>query len=148
MTTVVPSLASSLIGDLLAKGHAVRFQARGDSMHPVIRSDDYLHVERVELSDLAMLAPGDVVLTHSARGLTAHRIVACRRDRIVTRGDNSTSPDSALPLSSVLGQVTAVERNGVSQPLSRLSLLDLAANRVRARLRRIRTAASFSVSER
>ena len=35
----------SLVVDLLRAGRAVHFRAEGDSMHPVIRSGDRLHVQ-------------------------------------------------------------------------------------------------------
>ncbi|HYI12175.1 MAG TPA: S24 family peptidase [Thermoanaerobaculia bacterium] len=96
--------ATSVIVDLLQRGHAVQFRARGDSMHPFIREDDVLQVEPGREARV-----GDVVLVLFERGLTAHRVIR-RDDRIVTRGDNAAEADG--PVSHVLGVVTAVERNG------------------------------------
>ena len=99
--------ATTVVVDLLARGHAVQFQARGDSMHPLIRDHDYLHVEPVD-----RIRVGDIVLVLAERGLTAHRVVASRDGMIVTRGDNAPAADDAVPRSKVLGKVTAVIREG------------------------------------
>jgi SOS-response transcriptional repressor LexA len=99
--------ATSVIVDLLASGHAVQFQARGDSMHPLIRDHDYLHVEPVD-----RIRVGDIVLVLAERGLTAHRVIACRDGMVVTRGDNAPAADEAAPRSKVLGKVTSVIRGG------------------------------------
>lgn len=126
------ALATNVIVDLLSRGHSVRFQARGDSMHPIIRDDDHVQVEP---HDPAAIEPGDIVLTMSDRGLTLHRVVHLDGDTIVTRGDNATAPDPALETSRILGRVAYVERDGVQQRLDRLSPVALAARRFRIRLR-------------
>lgn len=96
--------AADVIADLLARGHSVRFRARGHSMHPIIRNDDYLLV-----APSATVARGDVVLTLSPRGLTAHRVVRIQDGVVVTRGDNAPGEDE---VGRVLGLVTHVERDG------------------------------------
>lgn len=123
---------AAVITELLGSGHSVRFRARGDSMHPIIRSDDYLHVEPL---DVRTLAEGEVVLTRSERGLTAHRVIACDGATIVTRGDNAPDADGAVDASQVLGRVTYVERDGAARRIDRLSPIALAARRMRIRLR-------------
>jgi signal peptidase len=106
--------ASALIADLLGHGHAVRFQARGQSMHPLIRSNDYLHVEPMDAEGIVR---GDVVLAAAERGLTAHRVVHIARAAsgelvLTTRGDNVPHCDPLLPASRLLGRVLHAERNG------------------------------------
>jgi phage repressor protein C with HTH and peptisase S24 domain len=106
--------ATALILDLLARGHAVQFRARGDSMHPVIRDNDLLHVEPAR-----HFVRGDVVLVLAERGLTAHRVVSRRGTTIVTRGDNAPAVDDPCEAVRVLGKVTSVDRDGVQLPVSR-----------------------------
>lgn len=101
--------ATELIVDLLRQGHAVQFRARGDSMHPVIRENDVVHVEPV---DRATIVRGDVVLALAGRGLTAHRVVKRKGATIVMRGDNAPANDDPIDESQVLGRVTHVLRNG------------------------------------
>ncbi|MFP5247788.1 MAG: S24/S26 family peptidase [Thermoanaerobaculia bacterium] len=99
--------ARDVIVDLLQRGHAVQFRVRGDSMHPVIREDDLLHVE-----PCTSFSVGDVVLTLAERGLTAHRVIARVGERVVTRGDNAPGVDPEIEVSRVLGIVRHVERDG------------------------------------
>ena len=106
--------ASALIVDLLTSGHAVRFRARGHSMYPLIRSDDYLHVEPVPAAEVVR---GDVVLARADRGLTAHRVLHVQRDArgelvLTTRGDNAGAEDALVPATQLLGRVTRAERAG------------------------------------
>lgn len=114
MTTIA---AAEVIIDLLQRGHAVEFRARGDSMHPVIREDDLLHVEPAR--DVRV---GDVVLTLAERGLTAHRVIAVRGDAITTRGDNTPAEDPVVSRSRVLGRVLWVDRDGQRLGVRRASL--------------------------
>lgn len=97
----------TLIADLLRRGHAVRFPARGDSMYPLIRDNDELHVEPDQT-----FRTGDIVLVLADRGLTAHRVIATRGSAIVTRGDNTPAPDGPVTRDRVLGKVTKVFRDG------------------------------------
>jgi len=98
---------TSIITDLLARGHAVQFQARGDSMHPLIRENDSLHVEPCD-----RVRVGDVVLILAERGLTAHRVIARREGMVTTRGDNALADDAEVAEDCVLGKVTHVLREG------------------------------------
>jgi len=106
--------AAEVIIDLLQRGHAVEFRVRGDSMHPVIREDDSVHVEPSR-----DIRRGDVVLTLANRGLTAHRVIERRGETVVTRGDNTPEADAPVPLAQVLGKVTWVEREGERRHVER-----------------------------
>jgi hypothetical protein len=93
--------------ELLDRGVAVRFRARGDSMHPSIRCGEKLHVERVGAAEISR---GDVVLARHERGLTAHRVVRIDREngrvvRITTRGDNCGTNDFPFTPEDLLGKV-------------------------------------------
>src|SRR5215212_9014498 len=92
---------------VLAAGHGARFRVEGDSMHPVIRHGDYVHVVPFTASELRR---GDVILASTGRGLTAHRIVRIEGRRIITRGDNSLRSDPAVDMAQVLGRVAEVEQ--------------------------------------
>ena len=97
--------AATVIEEVLATGNAARFRARGDSMHPSIRSNDLLEVERV---DPATIRRGDVVLARLSRGLTAHRVVRITREGwFVTRGDNAPGDDEPFTAGAIVGRVRA-----------------------------------------
>jgi signal peptidase I len=123
---------AELIVDLLARGHAVRFRAKGASMHPVIRSEDYLHVEPIGGGEIET---GDVVLAFAERGLTAHRVIRSGDGLIVTRGDNALGADAPLRREAILGRVAWVDRDGEQKSVGRLSALEMAARRIRMRIR-------------
>ena len=92
----------------------MQFQVRGDSMHPLIRENDTLHIEPCDAIDI-----GDVVLTRADRGLTAHRVVAHRGGFVITRGDNAPDEDPAITEERVLGKVAYVLRDGRKRSVSR-----------------------------
>jgi len=97
--------AATVIEEVLATGNAARFRARGDSMHPSIRSNDLLEVERV---DPASIRRGDVVLARLSRGLTAHRVVRITREGwFITRGDNAPGDDEPFTAGAIVGRVRA-----------------------------------------
>jgi hypothetical protein len=119
--------AADVIADLLARGHSVRFRASGHSMHPIIRNGDYLLVEPP-----ARIECGDVVLTLSSRGLTAHRVVRVAEGKVITRGDNAPGDDEE---GHVLGVVTHIERRGRLSRLRRWSRFGLSVARMMLRVR-------------
>jgi phage repressor protein C with HTH and peptisase S24 domain len=120
--------AAELIVDLLSRGHAVQFQVHGDSMHPLIRENDTLHVEPAR-----DFTRGDVVLVLAERGLTAHRVIARDGSALILRGDNAPAADDPVEESAVLGKVTYVLRDGVRHEVTRS-----AAARAVAFLRQLR----------
>jgi signal peptidase I len=121
--------ATEVIVDLLASGHAVRFRAGGDSMHPIIRGDDYLHVKPLT----SRIRRGDVVLTLANRGLTAHRVIAMKGESLVTRGDNAPADDAPVERARVLGVVTHAERAGRTRRIPRATAAVLQLRRLIAR---------------
>lgn len=125
--------ASELIVEALSQGQAVRFQVRGDSMAPLILTDDFLIVHPVQRDAMAL---GDVVLCSSPRGLTAHRVIELRGGSFVTRGDNAVSSDDPLPDDALLGKVTWIEREGRRFEVRSMGGLRLRGARFFARVRR------------
>jgi signal peptidase I len=104
----VRSFENAII-DILGRGLAVRFRAKGDSMYPSIRCGEHVQVAPASAGSLRI---GDIVLARARRGLTAHRVVRLANDTITTRGDNALARDTALHHQSILGRVMFVERDG------------------------------------
>ena len=134
MTASRSALFLDLAGELLGRGHRVRFRAEGGSMHPAIRSGETLIVEPVSPADLER---GDIALHHSRRGITAHRVVEIRdeggrKPLFVTRGDNVGSADEPVEPRQILGKVVAVERKSLGARL--LHRARLGAGRLMARM--------------
>jgi hypothetical protein len=78
-------------------------------MLPAILPGDLLTVRR---GTPESLQPGQIVLFQRNQKLTAHRIVRVIGGQLVTQGDSVPSLDLPIPLSEVLGLVTAIRRNG------------------------------------
>jgi phage repressor protein C with HTH and peptisase S24 domain len=104
---------------VLTAGHAARFRASGDSMYPAIRSGDYLQIVPCDASKLRI---GDIILAHTNRGLTAHRIVRIRGAegslRITMRGDNALRSDRPIAPADILGRVESVENSASARQTS------------------------------
>jgi uncharacterized repeat protein (TIGR01451 family) len=136
------ALFAALCRDLLAKGLALRFRARGQSMQPAVRDGEPIEVHPAPPE---ALRPGDILLTQGDDGFKAHRLVALGRDPSVflTRGDSGCGVDPRGQ-GRILGKVIAVERNGhriglegrskvILQAMGRLAFRARAALESRAR---------------
>ena len=106
---------AELGASLLALNKSLRFRARGQSMHPLVRDGDLLTVEPV---DVQSRRRGDLVFYRNPRGeAVVHRLV--RRlgqgasASIETKGDGLPESDGLVPAPEIFGRVTAIERNGV-----------------------------------
>jgi hypothetical protein len=95
--------------DLLGRGHVVRFQADGWSMHPTIRYGEMITVEPLGESPVRA---GDVLLYRHARSAIAHRLVRMTSTELVLRGDAADCCDAPINSDQLLGRVVAVERRG------------------------------------
>jgi uncharacterized repeat protein (TIGR01451 family) len=94
--------------ELLNKGLSLRFEARGSSMHPVIRDHEVVIVTPVIVSKLRS---GDIVLTKGHSGFKAHRLVSVdhHENLFITRGDCSQQDDPPVRSNQILGVVVAKE---------------------------------------
>jgi len=122
---------AQLSAELLGAGTAVRFEAHGGSMSPLVRDGDMLTVRPVVPGRIRL---GDLVLVTDEHGcLLVHRVI--RRTtgqegiRFTVQGDQVSRPDGVIPTAQVYGRVTAIERAGVRIDVNRPSLraLGLAA---------------------
>jgi hypothetical protein len=104
-------LVAPLVRDLLLDDRPVRLTVGGHSMTPFIRRGDVVTVQPTRLSRPVLGAV--LVVAADAQRFTVHRHVGWRDGRIVPRGDCAPAPDPAIPLASVLGVVTRVERSGL-----------------------------------
>ncbi|OGL39603.1 MAG: signal peptidase I [Candidatus Schekmanbacteria bacterium RIFCSPHIGHO2_02_FULL_38_11] len=104
-----------LSSEILRKGHVLRFQARGTSMHPFIKDKDIIKVKPVQPEKLKS---GDVILYKTGyRGFVVHRLIKKQNKKkgeplFVTKGDFCYTPDPAISSSDILGKVISIERNG------------------------------------
>jgi signal peptidase I len=108
-------LSGPALTDLLrlsaAKGAALRFRARGQSMGPFVRSGDL-----VTVAPLTQGSPRVGEIVAFARGadqvLRVHRLIAVLPGGYLFKGDNAPGPDLPVQRSDILGKVSRIERNG------------------------------------
>jgi signal peptidase I len=101
-----------LAEEALSKGGLLRFAAVGCSMHPFIRSGEYVVAERARPEELHY---GDIVILKAADGgCLVHRIVAVRRAgacrSFTVKGDSLAMPDGEAGPGAIVGRVVAVEK--------------------------------------
>jgi signal peptidase I len=101
-----------LLIEVLHRGAAFRFRAKGFSMSPFIKDGDIITVAPLS-GDRPRL--GDVVAFIDPRTeeLVVHRVIGKRdNSRFFIRGDNLPVQKHLVPISQVLGKVEKVERGG------------------------------------
>ena len=100
-----------LMKAVLERDLAFRFEARGTSMAPFIRSGDIVTIQ--PLRDRC-LSKGDVVAFTEplTEKLYVHRIIKKTASRYAVKGDNVSLPDGVIPATRILGVVSKVERKG------------------------------------
>ena len=114
---------TGLCCEILEQGRSLRFQARGQSMRPLIRDGDTLLVEPVGVDGVKV---SEVVICSIRPGkLVVHRVIrkspVVGGSRYLIQGDQATHPDGWIHQAQVYGRVTAIERHGrkilVCQPI-------------------------------
>lgn len=106
---------AQLSAEILRDGKALRFQAHGASMVPLVRDGDVLLVQPIEPAALRM---GDVILFGTEPGrVVVHRVIRCvarpEGRRFTVQGDAVARPDGTIPAAQVYGRVAVIERDGV-----------------------------------
>jgi hypothetical protein len=100
-----------LLDTVLARGQALRFQARGLSMRPLIEDRDV-----VTVSPLGGAIPcaGDIVACRhpGTRRLVIHRVRGVRPGGWLVQGDSASAADGVVAAADVIGLLTRVERDG------------------------------------
>jgi signal peptidase I len=100
---------ASIAQEVLGRGRALRFRAKGGSMAPFIRNGDVVEVVPLE----GKINLGDIVLYRSSHGNTViHRVIQRSKRSIITKGDSVPSSDQPVLSKQVLGRVVAIEKNG------------------------------------
>lgn len=132
-----------LMQDVLAKGAAFHFRAKGWSMSPFIKDGDVITIAPLSQEKLAV---GKVVafIQPASGHLAVHRVIGRKGSVFLIQGDNAIGqPDGWVHQLDILGCVTRVERNGrriflglgleryLVAVLSRNGWLDAVLNRLR-----------------
>ncbi len=104
------AVASSLRGPDRSIESTVEGKSMGRTLPPGSRI-------RIELADRPGYEVGEVVAFLARGKVVVHRVVhksqrGAARGRLLTRGDAALVPDPAIDVASVLGAVTAIDRDG------------------------------------
>jgi hypothetical protein len=103
---------TELLIDVLHKGAAFRFRAKGFSMSPFIKDSDVITVVSVFTYKPRF---GDVVvfINPNTEGLIIHRVTGKRDNfHFFVKGDNLPTRIHLVAISQILGSVKRVERDG------------------------------------
>ena len=95
-----------------ADKYRIKLQCPGFSMAPFIRHDSLLTLAVLQSSH--SLETGDIVLAamHKYRKMVVHRIVACKNNRYLVKGDNNLKSDGWFNREDLLGRVQYIESDG------------------------------------
>lgn len=132
---------AELAATLLTNGKALRFKAKGFSMHPLVRNDDILMVNPVNPQDIRLADA--VMFTNDFGRAVLHRVIRKKHQDGIwffwLQGDQAHSIDGIIPQEQILGKLTRLERDNYSintnEPIFRL-LSVLVVIRARFRLGR------------
>jgi signal peptidase I len=103
---------TELLINVLHRGAAFRFRAKGFSMSPFIKDSDVITVVSVSTYKPRF---GDVVvfINPDTEKLIIHRVIGKRDNfHFFIKGDNPPTHTHLVPISQILGSVKRVERDG------------------------------------
>lgn len=100
---------TSMAHELLSRGEALRFTARGQSMWPYLRDGDVVEILPRKLP----VSVGDIVFVPNVEFGQLHRVIALDRcGRALVRGDALHEPDGWFDLKQISGVLGTVVRRG------------------------------------
>ena len=100
-----------LIRSTLLKGASFRFQVKGRSMSPFIRDGDIAVISPFRDYSASFGRVAAFVRPRSEK-LVIHRIIGKNKKYFFLKGDGLFGVDGLIPETSILGVITAIERNG------------------------------------
>jgi len=102
--------------DTLARERTVWVRESTDSMAPLIRAGDRLHLAAADRRDIR---PGALVAFRSGAILVVHRVLSCTAGGLVTKGDALERRDQPVPWDAVVARVIAVAHGDRTSALGR-----------------------------
>lgn len=105
--------AVDLARELLARGHPVRYVARGCSMWPGILDGDRLTL----IPAVGAVRVGDVMFLPTEDFGLSHRVVARVGRTLCLKGDGCVRPDGWFPAEAFVARVVHIERDGRAVPV-------------------------------
>ncbi|MHB8997808.1 MAG: signal peptidase I [Armatimonadota bacterium] len=129
----------TLLEELITEGTAITMRVRGSSMLPAIANGAVVRLQ--PLSEKAVRL-GEVVAIRDSKGkMLCHRVVRVYRWKdqtwVQTWGDICPEPDVAVPVSSVIGTVTAIVEDESERPVASRPAWKIRARYLKRALRRL-----------
>ena len=101
-----------ILVDVMKKGAAMRFQAKGFSMSPFIRDGDVLTLSPLK-NHLPQIGDTVAFISPATESLLIHRVIGKRGGpTFLLKGDNLPEGDGPVPLMNIVAHVLRVERKG------------------------------------
>lgn len=102
-------LIEHVILEQLAKGKTFTFTLTGNSMHPLIRKGDRVHIQGCDPPDLSA---GDIITYRNDDLYVTHRVVWITKKgndiKLITKGDNEIISDPPVSPVRILGKVVGI----------------------------------------
>jgi hypothetical protein len=110
--SLLKKLLKELLIDVLNKGAAFRFMAKGFSMSPFIKDGDVVTVFPMS-NHMPHLGDAVVFISSDTEALIIHRVVGkSDNSHFLIKGDNLPTLEHIVPKTHILGYVKRVERGG------------------------------------
>lgn len=91
------------------KADFLRLQAKGGSMYPFIRSNDWVDVA-LRKGRKDAIRKGDIILFKKDGSIYLHRVIRKAADGFLVKGDMSFGGDGVIPPEDILARVIAIQR--------------------------------------
>lgn len=101
--------ALQISADLVESGQSLRLRVNGNSMEPLLYSEDWVIVVQASLETLNC---GDLIVLRRESDLVTHRLVKKDAQGWLTKGDSLPYLDPEDQERIILGRVIAIERDG------------------------------------
>lgn len=98
-----------LIQEELGNGKKITLRVSGDSMHPLMREGDPIHIEKCDPKELSI---GDIITFKKDDVYVTHRVLWVLKKgdtiRFITKGDNEINADPPVSPKHILGRAVAI----------------------------------------
>jgi hypothetical protein len=106
----------AFVVDTLTRERTVWVREFTDSMAPLVRAGDRLHLAA---ADRGHIRPGTLVAFRRGAVVVVHRVLSCTAAGLVTKGDALERRDHPVPWDTVVARVIAVAHGGRVRVLAR-----------------------------
>jgi len=97
----------TLFSSMLKEGYHLRMRVTGTSMSPFLKTGAIVTLSKIPVDQLKI---GDIIFCQrDERTLKLHRLIAIKKNMLITKGDALDSSDHPVDETGYLGKVTCIE---------------------------------------